>query len=184
MDNYQLTGTALFVSGSLISLFFLLSYRAFLVYAPLITIGLFLMIGWRMFLAMVAVFACIFLWIYLLGAKDRRYARNFPVFESVPLESVRDQDGFRYDFHIAEAKTGFIIGIQHEDEIDGTPMMRKTNWEDIFPDYESARNELLKRLDDYPLLRDRKPTLDRKPALPTEKKSAKKPRRASSRGKR
>lgn len=115
---------------------------------PFLAIGMGL-IDWRALLLMGAFFACFCLFIYGFHIREELYAKNFPVFRAAPVGSVTRKDGFKHDLHIVKIKTGFIIGINYETEVDLTPMTIQTRWKDVFPDYASARRELLKRLHEF-----------------------------------
>lgn len=106
---------------------------------------------------------CFCLFIYDFHLREERYKRKFPVFSAPPIGTITRKDGFQHDLHIVKIKSGFIIGINYETEIDLTPMTIQTRWKDIFPDYASARCELLKRLEDFIPI-DQMPTLVTPPA--------------------
>lgn len=115
---------------------------------PFIVVGLGL-IAWQVVALMAAFVAAFILWIYLFHRREEAYKRNYPVFETKPVRSIVSKDGFSHHLHIARLRSGFIIGIVYDTEVDLTPMTMQTRWKEVFPDYGSAERELLRRLADF-----------------------------------
>ncbi|MFZ2266700.1 MAG: hypothetical protein WAV95_03900 [Azonexus sp.] len=84
-------------------------------------------------------------WILLTWARGEFYAKRFPVFEVPPIDTFRDENGFTHYLHIREWKSRFIIGIDFEDEVDGTVLRNQTRWKDRFLSHTTAEVELRRR---------------------------------------
>jgi hypothetical protein len=93
----------------------------------------------------VAMFAALILFVAVGHFYDAWYKRNYPVFETEPIRSLKSSSGDFYRLHIAEARGGFIIGIDYDDWIDGRFINFHTKWRTVFPDYCSAEQALVSR---------------------------------------
>ena len=107
------------------------------------------LIDWRLMFVLLGLAACAFLCLYVATAEERRYLREFPVFQEPPVEVFKRKDGVKLHLHVSKAERGFIIGISYMGEVADSAMPMETRWRDVFPDLESARVELMKRLKEF-----------------------------------
>lgn len=107
-----------------------------------ISLGL---IEWKVLLGIVLFIACLTLFGVGLNLRERLYAKNYPVFASTPKMLARTVGGPDYLLYIAEIELGFIIGIAYEEQVDGSAHPVKTRWKEVFPSYEIAEQEVIKR---------------------------------------
>lgn len=88
-------------------------------------------------------------WLLTYSMREASYARRFPVFVGSPMETVREENGSEHHFYVREWQSDFIIGVDYEQEVDGTMVRYKTRWKDRFPSRESAEIELRRRFAEW-----------------------------------
>ena len=88
--------------------------------------------------------AAIFSWL-----RDKHYERTYLVFKGTPIHTLVDKYGLQHHLYIQRDNSRFLIGMKYSLEVDDHIYQHHTRWKEVFPDYDSAETELLRRYTEW-----------------------------------
>jgi hypothetical protein len=146
LANHQIIGLVLMLMGGVLvflwAFFWMLDGLRYLLAALLLgVLGSFLL-DWKISLIIWGTPVAGFIYFSLQQAS---YTEHFPVFSVPPIDTIHEKNGYIHHLHLRQWGSHFIIGIDYEQEVDGSVSRYKTRWKDRFTSRATAELELRRR---------------------------------------